>query len=526
MNAEQIRILAVVLDAANAISAERGPANVYMAGQSNDGSPSADRWAAAQATTDAALRAAAQVGVPANSLAAVHSQLSVSRKAVTSAAQKPMDTRRSDEIQFAIDEMFMAWDTYQTEILVPTAFEISSRAPETNSSVLRATTLNDIRDKAGRIGSYLIGAMATQEKLSDVNLEKIRLLRHQLDLYSRALAPAMLHATSDFSVRQKVFHGPEHFFALAIQLVDSEIAQSVEKGRFAMDVEGFTARYAGLLEPLSELRNADLALTVATYDADKRQAHQALLRDSIITLALLALLLGLFFNLRTRLLRPLLLGVEDVVALSQGRRVQTRLHQTQFDEVADLFKAISVLREKIEERAELMRQVEQSAKTDQLTGVLNRRGFEQHCRDMCPDDLSPLILIDIDHFKAVNDQYGHPVGDQVLRQFAQTMVQIAGEDVIVGRLGGEEFAIMCKNRTAGSAVRLARNLKKRFERYPLDVDEHQRLRITASFGVSTDVGLALSAAMKCADEALYRAKRDGRNRVRISRSATPRNACL
>jgi diguanylate cyclase (GGDEF)-like protein len=517
MNAEQIRVFSVVIDAASFISSERGPANSYMSAHASNKETARERWIAAQHKTDAALHAATRAGAPARTVDDVRRQLDAGRKLVAMAAQSQNRERRSIDIQFAITTMFRAWDIYHTEIIVQKGLDIITRDPELSAVILQGTGLSEMREYAGRIGSYLISAMETQEAISGDTLQEIRTLRSRLDESWRFLAPAVLGVGEDTSVRQRALDVQRAFFGAGIRLVDSEIAHHLEDGKFSLGGAAFTARYVELLAPLTQLRNTYLERLVETYETGKDEANGALFRDSLITVILLALVIGLLFTVRQRLVQPLLQGVDDVVALADGRTVETREHKDQIYEINKLFKAIAVLRMRLEERAELTRQLEQLAETDQLTGLLNRRGFERRALEAGALNPTQLIVLDIDHFKAVNDQYGHPVGDKVLRQVALMMSRIGGPDTIIGRLGGEEFAILCEGQSSRAAVLLARRLKRQMEDLPLRISEQHSLKITASFGVSVEAGLALSERMKRADDALYRAKADGRNRVRIAR---------
>ncbi|WP_137129002.1 GGDEF domain-containing protein [Rhizobium sp. FY34] len=520
MNAEQISGFAVIFDAANYISAERGPANNYMCSPASDGETAREAWLAAQRKTDQALTAAIQAGAPPRAIDEVRGQLSAGRKLVALVAEGRRDNRRPIDIQFAVTTMFRAWDLYHSEITVQSGLDIITRDPGLSAVILQGTALSDMREYAGRMGSYLITSMAAQEKISAEKLQTIRGLRARLDDSWRFLAPAVLGADGDAMLRQRALEVQRAFFGAGVQLVDSEIAYNFEQGRFSLDGASFSARYMKLLTPLTELRNTYLTRLVATYEARKTHATMALLRDGIITFILLGLLVGLMLKVRKRLVQPLLQGVDDVVALADGRMTETREHKDQIYEIHKLFKAIAVLQVRLGERAELTRQLEQLAETDQLTGLFNRRGFERRAMDA--DGAAQLIVVDIDHFKTVNDQYGHPVGDMVLRQVAQMMTQIAGTDAVIARLGGEEFAILCEKQQPRAAILLARRLKKHLETMPLGISNQESLRVTASFGVSVDAGLPLTEHLKRADDALYRAKADGRNRVRIARTTKTR----
>jgi diguanylate cyclase (GGDEF)-like protein len=154
------------------------------------------------------------------------------------------------------------------------------------------------------------------------------------------------------------------------------------------------------------------------------------------------------------------------------------------------------------------------ATTDPLTGVLNRRAFFERAREVCAradaGGALSAILFDIDHFKRVNDLYGHDVGDRAIRAVAQAA---AGEELIVGRLGGEEFAALVDGQGLDRALALAERLRQNMASLKFDTS-HGRLTLTCSFGVSEwEPGDTIDFMLKRADVALYAAKTGGRNRV-------------
>ncbi|NYT39386.1 GGDEF domain-containing protein [Sphingomonas sp. R-74633] len=151
------------------------------------------------------------------------------------------------------------------------------------------------------------------------------------------------------------------------------------------------------------------------------------------------------------------------------------------------------------------------AERDHLTGVLNRQAFEQAVRAE-PLRGGAVIFSDIDHFKRINDRYGHHVGDEVIRLFADILAETGFR---TGRLGGEEFAIFLPGNSAADAAGLAEVLRMHFH-----ASTHEALapdhRLSASFGVANyEAGELPTEALIRADVALYRAKGEGRNRVAI-----------
>jgi two-component system, cell cycle response regulator len=159
--------------------------------------------------------------------------------------------------------------------------------------------------------------------------------------------------------------------------------------------------------------------------------------------------------------------------------------------------------------------------TDGLTGLHNRRYMESHLATLVEQSaarVKPLtvLVLDIDYFKSVNDTHGHHAGDDVLREFAQRLKKsIRGIDLAC-RYGGEEFVVVMPDTDLAIATMVAERLRRRIASEPFSIDEGKAaVEITISVGLATRTTNDDTAAniLKRADQALYRAKRDGRNRV-------------
>jgi len=158
------------------------------------------------------------------------------------------------------------------------------------------------------------------------------------------------------------------------------------------------------------------------------------------------------------------------------------------------------------------------AATDELTGVGNRRGFVkqlEQCLQRASDVSVCLVLFDVDHFKSLNDNYGHGVGDDVLCRVVAAVIGSIREHDVIGRIGGDEFALLLCAVDESSAAGAAEHIRQQIE--DLRFDDPPGVPITASFGVAhLQSEFSAAAAMEAADEALYRAKRAGRNRVELA----------
>ncbi len=166
-----------------------------------------------------------------------------------------------------------------------------------------------------------------------------------------------------------------------------------------------------------------------------------------------------------------------------------------------------------------MKLIEQ-ATIDPLTKVYNRRAMEEFATKILANakrynQTLSVIITDIDHFKSVNDRYGHPAGDALLQRFADILKSnIRGEDILA-RYGGEEFLFLLPNCDLHSATFLAEKLRVKVEESQTLLGNGLSLSITASFGITSAQGenIIWSQIVSHADDALYQAKKQGRNRV-------------
>lgn len=181
----------------------------------------------------------------------------------------------------------------------------------------------------------------------------------------------------------------------------------------------------------------------------------------------------------------------------------------------------------LQSRAEEEKMLRKLARTDSLTGVANRRGFFMEARSMIADASHSGaglagIVVDLDHFKIINDRYGHAIGDFVLAQVGQTLQEWACESgAIIGRMGGEEFALLMPHHAQAKTEALIEKLRMFICVRPIRT-ETGPICITSSFGVSVwRPGEAVDTVLERADSALYRAKTAGRNRVEYDLTHPP-----
>ncbi|GGP77204.1 hypothetical protein GCM10009410_07180 [Shewanella ulleungensis] len=151
---------------------------------------------------------------------------------------------------------------------------------------------------------------------------------------------------------------------------------------------------------------------------------------------------------------------------------------------------------------------------DELTDIANRRFFMSSIKQLAQKEQSNyfILTLDLDHFKKLNDQYGHAVGDQALINVANTINTIIPNGSLLARLGGEEFAILLYSDTRDHAIAISNNIRVAIAEHSITTSKGEKVNCTTSIGISP-LTLDFSASMQLSDKALYQAKEKGRNCV-------------
>jgi diguanylate cyclase (GGDEF)-like protein len=169
----------------------------------------------------------------------------------------------------------------------------------------------------------------------------------------------------------------------------------------------------------------------------------------------------------------------------------------------------------------LLVEVDRLANHDDLTGLMNRRAFFGRARERMADATGEhavaLALADLDHFKAINDSFGHDAGDRALRHVAQEIARYAPKDALVARIGGEEFAILFDWTSLPDARAMMERVGQAVAASPCPVEGDARVAVTVSIGVAiAGAERDVDALLKRADAAMYAAKDSGRNQTRLA----------
>jgi diguanylate cyclase (GGDEF)-like protein len=218
---------------------------------------------------------------------------------------------------------------------------------------------------------------------------------------------------------------------------------------------------------------------------------------------------------KSLLVLPLLSADEAIGTLTLVARTEKRFGKDVREMLAVIANQVAVALQ----NGLLYRRMETMATTDGLTGLTNHRTFQARFEDLLQraqrhDHRVALLLCDVDHFKKVNDNYGHPIGDEVLRRVAQVLQEVPRKIDVPARYGGEEFAVLLDNVDVAQAKAVAERIRLEIAKAVVETEKGP-LSVTESIGVAAfpDDGRDRATLIERADLALYHAKHTGRNRV-------------
>jgi diguanylate cyclase (GGDEF)-like protein len=526
---EQLQRFHASLIAATSVSAERGPANSAMGGREEDRATLAAALAARRALTDRDITVAeAQIGRDQRSQAIaqiarqLREDLAAGRAAVDAVIARPAAYRGGAPTRQAIEAMFTAADT-AGRLREALGHDAVLEASELASDVIINTVAGALREETGRLGSFVVMKLTSDEAVHPRLDAAIATTRARIDMLRAALrnyAAAFLPGTG---IEQAVAIVEDTYFRGALPFVERIAALRADEPR--PDADTFTRLYVPGMKPVEELRDKVAAASRVTIEKLSHQSFLMVLASLLLTTVAVLAILAIALVFRDGLFRPLMTAHRQVLRIANGDLSDPPRQPSASAEVRAMFEGLEMLRlqqrrrlELEEEQMRLSERLRHLSRTDMLTGLLNRRALQEaadHAFATSDAGGGPMavILFDIDHFKAINDGHGHGVGDDVLRAIAETLGAHLGPDVAFGRHGGEEFIVLLPGDEAQATAR-AEALRRTLER--VVVATAPGLTVTGSFGVAVRLpgsGLPLEDLVAVADRRLYLAKIAGRNRV-------------
>lgn len=518
------------LKAVWAISAERGPSNNMMG---RIGSEAELRAALAKSRLEtdeklAQLQAAfpnefrEQMHLP-EALEAVRTKLAVARDIVDRVSNLPEEQRNGTNFALAINAMFAAAESGQ---LLRDAIGriVVNNAPIIGLDIIMVGAAGTLRDRIGRLGSYVVISLdaddltkARYRATFETELQRVMSLKTLLKTYAAAYLQTP-------EVQQALENVEADYFEGALRYAEETLMSGNEKDRPAVEI--FSKRYLTGMKSTGILRDLLVQTIRDKTSAEKNNALTTSIMSSLLALISISAMGLLAFLFRKRLFVPMLSAREQIMAIANGDLADCPHSPKMAKEMTKMFHGLDFLREQLrhkqsleQEREEMASQLWKLARTDPLTGAFNRRALEEVADYIFTGEQKVstglgVMIIDIDHFKSINDRFGHAEGDLVLQRTAEVLGKNLRDTDILARFGGEEFVIILQDVNETTTNATAERLRLAIASSASG--EIASTPITASFGVVwRDAGSATQwdQLMAIADERLYQAKREGRNRV-------------
>lgn len=520
----EIQALQAVADLANKISRERAPANKLMSSNQQDFAKHVLELKLYRLTVDEQMQKTLEVlkhsNLPNSDLSLfdrLDEALTQGRQQVDAYAALPREQRNAETMDQAILKMFSAWDRSH-DVLKDVIAVSEGKDTAVSNFYVQILLLADLRDQAGRAASNVMAHVAFKQPIPETNLARSLQTRKQV-MYLWELIDT-LQPEGDKTEEFKVLHQAVYneFLAKGLLIVERLMNESIYHRPYYLTGTQLTEAIVDKFSTVVELQNYLLKYSVEKAIIEKHKAQNILL--TTVGISLISIFAALFTMIyaRKRVFSPLIQAREILFDLSHSSiRPNPMDTKDQPANMYSLFTAIQQLKQTLQQRDALEFRLKNIAHLDSLTGVANRYALNEYIKllENQPTQFSEtcLMVIDIDHFKQVNDVYGHLMGDQVIQFVAEKLKEnIRTSDLLV-RYGGDEFIVLIENVGMERALKIAEKIRSEiYEAKPVDNVRCPDLKVSISIGVAIGATNWM-ALLEKADRALFQAKEQGKNKV-------------
>ena len=520
----EIQALQAVADLANKISRERAPANKLMSSNQQDFAKHVLELKLYRLTVDEQMKKTLEVlkhsNLPNLDLSLfdrLDEALMQGRQQVDAYAALPREQRNAETMDQAILKMFNAWDRSH-DVLKDVIAVSEGKDTAVSNFYVQILLLADLRDQAGRAASNVMAHVAFKQPIPETNLARSLQTRKQV-MYLWELIDT-LQPERDKTEEFKVLHQAVYneFLAKGLLIVERLMNESIYHRPYYLTGTQLTEAIVDKFSTVVELQNYLLKYSVEKAIIEKHKAQNILL--TTVGISLISIFAALFTMIyaRKRVFSPLIQAREILFDLSHSSiRPNPMDTKDQPANMYSLFTAIQQLKQTLQQRDALEFRLKNIAHLDSLTGVANRYALNEYIKllENQPTQFSEtcLMVIDIDHFKQVNDVYGHLMGDQVIQFVAEKLKEnIRTSDLLV-RYGGDEFIVLIENIGMERALKIAEKIRSEiYEAKSVDNVRCPDLKVSISIGVAIGA-TSWMALLEKADRALFQAKEQGKNKV-------------
>jgi len=504
-----------VLLVSNDLASERAFANELILSHANNKQEAWANLLKSRQVTDTDLGRIPHKFLTSSLLNATKIQLINSRKTVD--RYKNLEANNPLDAQYAIDEMVEATNFYHQALFRKTS-EFIRLEPAELGPVLRAQALGELRDATGLLGAAVLVPLQSKKPLSTEQMNRLSRGFERINMQWWILETHGKEIDQRSEFKTLLSQTRRQFERNGMTLIQQLQEQSENGANYSIGADTFALRYHDSLKLFNHLLNVYLTDLKANYTANENKAMVHLVTVFCILLALYILVIGAVYYIRTRVLKPIIKLNEITHGLISGdRKTIELLANNSAGEVQQLWSSLGALGHKLSEQQQMSETFKKHSEEDPLTSLLNRRAFEKLAGDLAvqANETQPLwvVLIDIDHFKKINDTWGHPAGDAVLVAFSAMLKNVCRGGDVVARIGGEEFAVVFQHGDSDAALKYAFRIIEQIRHLDIAVGGHETLRLTASLGIASGFHKSLPELLSEADLELYKAKNSGRDRI-------------
>ena len=518
---DKLHALQEVAILANKISKERAPANKVLSSTPEEIHQRQQELEIYRKEVDQQFEHTAkvlqQVGFPHLSQrleSAVRPSLEQGRLQIDSYAKIPWDHRNAQALDQAIAAMFKAWDSCRT-ILKGVVIASNTTSTSQNNFISQILFLSDLRDQAGRAASIIMAYVTFEQPIPAANLTRAMQVQYRIHYLWDLIGT--LQPEEDKTEEFNRLHNAVDtvFIQKGLPIVSRLVEESVQQVPYHLTGTELTNAMVDKFATVVDLQSYLLEYSNQVAEREKSSHLQQLLWTVLLSFVSLGAAIATMIFARKSVFQPLIEARQILFTLSENRDTKA-LSSNAHTKSESLFTAIQRLQQMLQQRDALEFRLKNIAHSDPLTGLANRFALEEYTRflESHPSQFSQtcLMIIDIDHFKQVNDQYGHIIGDEVIQFVAQCLKDNVRTSDLLVRYGGDEFLVLIENIDFDNARKIADKIRSEVEGAYILSENGDQIQVSVSVGVAIGAQSWISLFTK-ADKALFVAKGQGRNAV-------------
>ena len=518
---DELHALQEVAILANKISKERAPANKVLSSTPEEIHQRQQELEIYRKEVDQQFEHTAkvlqQVGFPHLSQrleSAVRPSLEQGRLQIDSYAKIPWEQRNAQALDQAIAAMFKAWDNCRI-ILKGVVIASNTTSTSQNNFISQILFLSDLRDQAGRAASTIMAYVTFDQPIPAANLTRAMQVQYRIHYLWDLIGT--LQPEEDKTEEFNRLHNAVDtvFIQKGLPIVSSLVEESIQQVPYHLTGTELTNAMVDKFATVVDLQSHLLEYSNQVAEREKSSHLQQLLWTVLLSFVSLGAAIATMIFARKSVFQPLIEARQILFTLSENGDTKA-LSSNAHTKSESLFTAIQRLQQMLQQRDALEFRLKNIAHSDPLTGLANRFALEEYTRflESHPSQFSQtcLMIIDIDHFKQVNDQYGHIIGDEVIQFVAQCLKDNVRTSDLLVRYGGDEFLVLIENIDFDNARKIADKIRSEVEGAYILSENGDQIQVSVSVGVAIGAQSWISLFTK-ADKALFVAKGQGRNAV-------------